>query len=201
MVLPRFQLRDQVVLPAPSEVARVKETTAVPGPELENNSALPLAQSCNRCMGRDATEILKEALALPAETRAALAGSLLDGLDPEIDEDAEAAWQRKIRPRVSELDSKVISPVPRTEVTTTAPGWRWRPYGAMSTTGGGSFGGSAPDGIVCCPALRNRAHLETGPRLNRSMAAGELHCVACTRAVLDTLNGIGIDGCFHQVAS
>ncbi len=36
--------------------------------------------------------ILKDALALPTEARAALAGSLLDSLDGEVDEDAEAAW-------------------------------------------------------------------------------------------------------------
>ena len=43
-------------------------------------------------MKRDATEILKDALALPTEARAALAGSLLESLDTEVDEDAEAAW-------------------------------------------------------------------------------------------------------------
>ena len=39
-------------------------------------------------MKRDAAEILKDALALPTEARAALAGSLLDSLDTEVDEDA-----------------------------------------------------------------------------------------------------------------
>jgi len=34
---------------------------------------------------------LKEALKLPPEVRAALAGSLLDSLEPEVDEDTEAA--------------------------------------------------------------------------------------------------------------
>ena len=43
-------------------------------------------------MKRDAAEILKEALALPTEARAALAGSLLDSVDTDVDEDAEAAW-------------------------------------------------------------------------------------------------------------
>ena len=41
-------------------------------------------------MKRDAAEILKDALALPTEARAALAGSLLDSLDTDVDEDAEA---------------------------------------------------------------------------------------------------------------
>lgn len=67
-------------------------------------------------MSRDTAEILKEALTLPVEARAALADSLLDSLDSEIDEDAEAAWQREIARRVRELDSGAVSTVPWTEV-------------------------------------------------------------------------------------
>ena len=67
-------------------------------------------------MSRDTAEILKEALALPAEVRAALAVSLLDSLDVEVDEEAEAAWQREIQRRVAELDSKTVSPIPWSEV-------------------------------------------------------------------------------------
>ena len=44
-----------------------------------------------RDMKREAAEILKDALALPTEARAALAGSLLESLDTEVDEDAHAA--------------------------------------------------------------------------------------------------------------
>ena len=50
-------------------------------------------------MKRDAAEILKEALALPTEARAALAGSLLDSLDTDVDEDAEASWATEVKPR------------------------------------------------------------------------------------------------------
>ena len=67
-------------------------------------------------MSRDTAEILKEALALPAEARAALAVSLLDSLDVEVDEEAEAAWQREIQRRVAELDSKTVSSIPWSEV-------------------------------------------------------------------------------------
>ena len=56
-------------------------------------------------MKRDAAEILKEALALPTEARAALAGSLLDSLDTDVDEDAEAAWATEVNRRVAELDA------------------------------------------------------------------------------------------------
>jgi putative addiction module component (TIGR02574 family) len=67
-------------------------------------------------MSRDTAEILKEALALPAEARAALADSLLDSLDAEVDEDAEAAWQLEIQRRLADLDSKAVTPLPWAEV-------------------------------------------------------------------------------------
>jgi putative addiction module component (TIGR02574 family) len=64
-------------------------------------------------MKRDAAEILKEALALPTEARAALAGSLLDSLDTE---DAEAAWAFEVIRRVTELDSGAVKTIPWAEV-------------------------------------------------------------------------------------
>jgi len=67
-------------------------------------------------MSRESGELLKEALALPAEARAALANSLLDSLDTEVDADAEAAWQIQIQRRAAELDSKTVSPLPWAEV-------------------------------------------------------------------------------------
>ena len=67
-------------------------------------------------MSRETGELLKEALALPPEARAALADSLLDSLDTEVDADAEAAWQIEIQRRVAELDSKTVSPRPWVEV-------------------------------------------------------------------------------------
>jgi putative addiction module component (TIGR02574 family) len=67
-------------------------------------------------MSRDTAELLKEALSLPAEARAALADSLLDSLDAEVDEDAELARQQEVERRDGELDSKAVSPVPWAEV-------------------------------------------------------------------------------------
>jgi putative addiction module component (TIGR02574 family) len=67
-------------------------------------------------MKRDAAEILKEALALPSEARAALAGSLLDSLDAEVDEDAEDAWATEVTRRVTELDSGAVKTIPWAEV-------------------------------------------------------------------------------------
>ena len=66
-------------------------------------------------MKDQAADLLKEALKLPPEARAALAGSLLDSLDQEIDEDAEAAWQTEISRRMRELDSGAVQTVPWSE--------------------------------------------------------------------------------------
>lgn len=57
-------------------------------------------------------DILKEALNLPPEARAALAGSLLASLDQEVDEKAEAAWQAEIIRRLMELDTGIAKPIP-----------------------------------------------------------------------------------------
>jgi putative addiction module component (TIGR02574 family) len=67
-------------------------------------------------MKRDAAESLQEALALPTEARAALAGSLLDSLDTDVDEDAEAAWAIEVNRRVVELDSGAVKTIPWAEV-------------------------------------------------------------------------------------
>jgi hypothetical protein len=64
-------------------------------------------------MKREAAEILKDALALPSE---ALAGSLLESLDTEVDEDAEAAWATAVNRRLAELDSGAVKSIPWAEV-------------------------------------------------------------------------------------
>ena len=69
----------------------------------------------NAHMNRDAGEILKDALALPSETRAALADSLWDSLDPEVDADAEEAWRKEIHRRLAELDSGAVKAIPWSE--------------------------------------------------------------------------------------
>jgi len=53
----------------------------------------------------DSKQLLIEALRLPEEERAALAGELLDSLDSEVDPDAEAAWAAEIRARVTDIES------------------------------------------------------------------------------------------------
>ena len=63
-------------------------------------------------MARDAADILVEALALPSEARVALIASLLDSLDPEIDEAAEELWQQEILERIKQLDRGSVRPIP-----------------------------------------------------------------------------------------
>jgi putative addiction module component (TIGR02574 family) len=67
-------------------------------------------------MIRDAAEILRDAMSLPPEARAALADSLLDSLDTNLDKDAEAEWHIEIARRVAEMDSKAVATIPWTEV-------------------------------------------------------------------------------------
>jgi putative addiction module component (TIGR02574 family) len=76
----------------------------------------PRQNSYNRTVNRKAADILKEALALPSGERAALAASLLDSLDTDVDEDAEATWVIEVNRRVAELDSGAIKTVPWAEV-------------------------------------------------------------------------------------
>jgi putative addiction module component (TIGR02574 family) len=66
-------------------------------------------------MRRGGAEILKDALALPAKARAALAGSLLESLDTEVDEDAERAWAIEVNRRLAELDSGAVNAIPWVE--------------------------------------------------------------------------------------
>ncbi|HEY2364157.1 MAG TPA: addiction module protein [Candidatus Angelobacter sp.] len=64
-------------------------------------------------MSRDAGEILKEALALPPEARAALADYLWDSLD--ADANAEEAWRQEIKRRIIDLDSGKVAAIPWSE--------------------------------------------------------------------------------------
>jgi putative addiction module component (TIGR02574 family) len=64
-------------------------------------------------MTQEATELLKRALALTAEERAELAGSLLESLDDvhEDPEAVEAAWNEEIARRIQDLDSGKVKPI------------------------------------------------------------------------------------------
>ena len=66
-------------------------------------------------MKENIADILKQALKLPPEARAALAGSLIDSLDEPLDFDAESAWEAEIAARVREIDEGKITLIPWAE--------------------------------------------------------------------------------------
>ena len=66
-------------------------------------------------MTEEVSELLKKALALPAEARAALAGSLLESLEDTVDASAEEIWSQEIERRIEELDSGKVKPIPWAE--------------------------------------------------------------------------------------
>ncbi|MGH9750647.1 MAG: addiction module protein [Candidatus Polarisedimenticolia bacterium] len=63
-------------------------------------------------MKRDAADILKDALALPPEARAAVASSLLESLDDQVDEGAEEAWKEEIARRLDDIDKGKVKLIP-----------------------------------------------------------------------------------------
>ena len=63
-------------------------------------------------MQRDPAELLKDALSLPVEARAALIDSLIDSLDMEIDQGAEEAWREEIRLRLAQIDGGAVKMIP-----------------------------------------------------------------------------------------
>jgi hypothetical protein len=66
-------------------------------------------------MSTDVAELLRDALTLPLEARAALADSLLESLDAEIDADAEDAWREEIRLRLNQIDNCAMEMIPLEE--------------------------------------------------------------------------------------
>jgi putative addiction module component (TIGR02574 family) len=63
-------------------------------------------------MERDVTTLLREALRLSAQDRAALAEALLASLDEDVDDDAAAVWRSEVERRIAELDSESVSSIP-----------------------------------------------------------------------------------------
>ena len=63
-------------------------------------------------MASDPKRLLEEALQLPQEARAALAGSLIDSLDEAVDEDSEAAWTVEIVQRLDEIRGGSVDTIP-----------------------------------------------------------------------------------------
>jgi len=55
-------------------------------------------------MARDIRELIREAVELPPEDRATLAGAMIESLDPAPTAEVKAAWSREIARRVKEID-------------------------------------------------------------------------------------------------
>lgn len=66
-------------------------------------------------MTEEASAILKKALALPAEVRAAIADSLLESLETSPP-DVEKAWAEEIKRRIADIDSGRVQLIPYEEV-------------------------------------------------------------------------------------
>jgi putative addiction module component (TIGR02574 family) len=63
-------------------------------------------------MERDAAEVLRDALTLSPEVRAALIDSLIASLDQAVDPAAEEAWREEIYRRVQQIDSGAVNLIP-----------------------------------------------------------------------------------------
>ena len=57
-------------------------------------------------------EVFRKALGLDASDRNELVGLLIDSLDPETEQGAEAAWLQEIDRRARELDSGTVQTIP-----------------------------------------------------------------------------------------
>jgi putative addiction module component (TIGR02574 family) len=56
--------------------------------------------------------LLQQALTLDEKSRAAIAGALIESLDPQADPGAEAAWDREIDRRLQQIDEGSVDLTP-----------------------------------------------------------------------------------------
>ena len=76
---------------------------------------LPGIRLCVIVIVMHAKQLLAEALRLPDQERAAIAGHLIESLDRQIDEDVEAAWSIEIGRRLRRLEAGVAETIPWAE--------------------------------------------------------------------------------------
>lgn len=67
-------------------------------------------------MKRGLKELFREAAQLPDDDRAALAGLLLESIEPGPELDVEAAWAAEIERRASDIDSGSVEMIPWEEL-------------------------------------------------------------------------------------
>jgi len=63
----------------------------------------------------DTRKLHEQARKLPPAARAAIAGSLLESLDQDVDEDAAERWDEEVAKRVRELKSGDVTTIPWSE--------------------------------------------------------------------------------------
>ena len=66
-------------------------------------------------MSSTAKQLFEDAMQLPDNERAALAARLMESLEPDTDQDAQAAWNAEIQRRLEELDNGQVTPAPWSE--------------------------------------------------------------------------------------
>ena len=64
-------------------------------------------------MTTPAHRLYDSALQLPDSERAELAAWLIESLDPEVDDDVDAAWDAEIKRRIAELDNDAVAAILR----------------------------------------------------------------------------------------
>lgn len=67
-------------------------------------------------MPKSRQAVLADALALDVHERADLAAALIESLDPEMDDDVEAAWKAEMDRRLDDLDAGAVPGIPWEEV-------------------------------------------------------------------------------------
>lgn len=60
--------------------------------------------------------LAQDALVLPPDQRIALAHCLLSSVEPDVDPEAEDAWEQEIVRRITELDAGDVKSIPASEV-------------------------------------------------------------------------------------
>lgn len=67
-------------------------------------------------MASNLKNVFQAAAQLPEKDRAALAGLLIETLDPASEPEVEAAWSEEIKRRLTEIDSGAVELIPWEEV-------------------------------------------------------------------------------------
>ena len=67
-------------------------------------------------MTRHAETVLQQALTLPEEERAKIAGALLESLEPVPEADVETAWRQEVAARMTVLEAGEVKMTPWEEV-------------------------------------------------------------------------------------